>query len=188
MKMSWSLFTQAMNNFNLKNTNMKKLLITICIFSISFISALAQEPKVKVKVKAGANPDIYIDGKKYDYAVLELLDQGKIAEMKVYKGQMAIEKYNAPNGAIEITTKNESKDGAISEFKIKDSKGGKVVGDSKDDPWVFVDGKRSSKKQLKKIAPEDIKQVSVLKGKQAMDKYNAPNGVIVIETKPAKKD
>lgn len=190
MRTSWSLFIPVKNNKNFQTQIiriMKKLLSTVCVLCLTFVNALAQESTVKVKVKEGAKPEVYIDGKKFDYSILDLIDQEKIAEMNVYKGAKAMEKYNAPNGAIVITTKKGSNDDLKTEDKERNSKDKKLFGDGDNDPLIIVDGLRVSKQQLKKLSPDSIDNVNILKGKQAMEEYNAPNGVIIVETKSGKK-
>ncbi|MCB0459462.1 MAG: M56 family peptidase, partial [Flavobacteriaceae bacterium] len=53
------------------------------------------------------------------------------------------------------------------------------------DPIYFVDGKRSTKKDVDKLSPDSILSMNVLKGEAATLKYGsaAKNGVIVITTK-----
>lgn len=53
------------------------------------------------------------------------------------------------------------------------------------DPIYFVDGKRSTKKDVDKLSPDSILSMDVLKGEAATLKYGsaAKNGVIVITTK-----
>lgn len=51
------------------------------------------------------SPMIIIDGKVSDKKSLEGLTPERIEKMEIFKGEKAIKKYNAPNGAIVITTK-----------------------------------------------------------------------------------
>ncbi|SOE22687.1 hypothetical protein SAMN06298216_3097 [Spirosomataceae bacterium TFI 002] len=162
---------------------MKKLLLTICILTVSFMGALGQSSSIKLKVKEGPNPDIYIDGKKYDYAIMDLLDQSKIASVNVLKGEMAMKEYNAPNGVVLITTKS----GGEIKIKSKGSKELKLADNPDKDPKIIVDGKVMSKEQLSKLAPDEIDNINVVKGEKALSEYNAPNGVIIVETKLGKK-
>ncbi|MBA4746525.1 MAG: hypothetical protein H2058_14815 [Muricauda sp.] len=52
----------------------------------------------------------------------------------------------------------------------------------------YVDGKKAKAKDIKKILPSDIKNMTVLKGDKAIDKYGkkAKNGVVEITTKKSK--
>ena len=82
---------------------MKKILFTTLILCLSLSTVYAQEKdkkeeekvKLNMKVKDGAEPDIYIDGKKFEFSI-DLIDPDKIATMNVIKGQEAITKYWPP--------------------------------------------------------------------------------------------
>jgi hypothetical protein len=52
-------------------------------------------------------------------------------------------------------------------------------------PLFFVDGKEVKDGKLDDINPDSIKNINILKGKVAIDKYGdkAKDGVILIETK-----
>jgi len=43
--------------------------------------------------------------------------------------------------------------------------------------------KKCNKKELQKLTPDKIEKMEVLKGKEALEKHNALNGVIIITTK-----
>lgn len=51
------------------------------------------------------SPMIIINGKVSDKKHLESLTPDKIEKVEIFKGEKAIKKYNAPNGAVVITTK-----------------------------------------------------------------------------------
>ncbi|MCR9253224.1 MAG: hypothetical protein NXI20_22620 [bacterium] len=159
---------------------MKQLIkIFLLAFSISLIAnidAISQDD-IKVELKDAPKPDIYIDGKKYDYSIFELLDQSKIASVNVIKDDDAINKYNAPNGVILITTKKNAE-----QQPVKIEKDKVVVADGKG-PIIYINGKLSSKEDLQKLSPKKIETINVIKGETAIEKYNAPNGVIVVKTK-----
>jgi len=163
---------------------MKNLILSILIVCFAIMSQ-AQELKIEtknnekkeslfIKVKEGQNPDVYIDGKKYDAEILELLDQNKIESVTVIKDEQAKEEYNAPNGVVLIETKknDESKILITGQKSIKNG-----------DPKIFIDGELSDQKILEKISPDDIYSIDVVKGEKAIKDYNAPNGVILITTK-----
>ncbi|MBU3011607.1 hypothetical protein KO506_09350 [Polaribacter vadi] len=164
---------------------MKKLLFAafLLMCSISVVNAQDKEEKkseenIYVKVKDGKKPVIFIDGKKFDFP-MELIDQSKIASINVIKGKEAIKKYNAPNGAILITTK------ALKKLDFSDAKI-RENGDLKEGnpaPMIIIDGKVSTKKSLDILTPEKIEKMEIFKGEQAMKKYKAKHGVIVITTK-----
>jgi len=167
---------------------MKKLISTVCalLFSISLMQAQEfkiakkdnkNKEKLHVKAKEGAEPDIYVDGKKFDFS-LDLIDNDMIASASIMTGEMAIKEYNAPNGVILITTKKKDdseKTNGKTDFNAKAS-------------VIIINGKVSGKETLDKLSPDDIEKVEVFKGEKAIKKYNAPNGAIVITTKQKKKE
>ena len=163
---------------------MKKVLFIAIIMLLSSTIITAQEEKkegkenIYVKLKDGAKPTIYIDGKVFDFP-MDLIDQNKIASVFVVRGEQALKKYNAPNGVILIKTKELEATG-ISNLKIEKNKN--TVTD-KNAPMVIVDGKVTDRKTLDTISPNTIKKMEVLKGEKAIEKYNSPNGVIIITTK-----
>lgn len=169
---------------------MKKILIIIGFIAISISGIYAQNLVVRasggmdssnvfVAIKDSLKPAIIIDGIKYDYKILEIIDQKKISTMTVLKEEAALKEYNAPNGAILITTKAASgKSEAPGEIRIR-----ATDNFNSKDPVIVIDGKVLSQEELKKLSPSDIESIKVLKGDEAMEKYNAPNGVIVVKTK-----
>ncbi|MEM9549150.1 MAG: hypothetical protein AAGA77_24395 [Bacteroidota bacterium] len=167
---------------------MKDLILTafILLQSISLIQAQEKQNDIEikenihVKVKEGADPDIYVDGKKFDFP-MELLDKDQIESINVIKGEKAIEEYNAKNGVVLITTKKKLVEKIETKIKITDDD---VKGKG---PMVIIDGNNSNQTLLKKLSPDDIESINVVKGEQALKKYNAPNGVIIITTKKNKR-
>lgn len=167
---------------------MKKILFTTLLISFAILTQ-AQEVKIEeknnekkdelyVKLKEGQNPDVYIDDKKYDAKILELLDQDKIKSVTVIKDEQAKKEYNAPNGVILIKTKKEG--GAKIVFREQKNSG-------KGYPKIIIDGELSSQEKLEKISPDDIHSIDVIKDETALKDYNAPNGVILITTKKKHK-
>ncbi len=165
---------------------MKKILSTFCVTLLAISLLQGQENKeneeqnvnLHIDLKEGANPDIYVDGKKFDFP-LELIDKDKIESINVIKGEKAIAEYNAKNGVVLVTTKKD-----LDGYKVKiKSKGKKEKA-----PLIIVDGEKSDRKALKKLAPDDIESIEVVKDEQAMKKYKAPNGVVIVKTKKGKKD
>lgn len=152
--------------------------------------SLAQEAVVKpdtvqkgksviVKVKEGVNAVVFIDGKKYDSEILELIDPEKIEKIEVFKGEKAKEKYNVES-AIVITSKTKSaSDGQAIVIK----KGAVDTGSEGEKPVILIDGKVSDSAILEKISPEDISSVEILKDEKSLEKYNTRVGVIIIKTK-----
>jgi len=142
------------------------------------------QEKVHVKVKDKSNADVYIDGKKYDSEILELLDPDKIESMEVIKNEQALKEYSAPNGVILITTKKKSEADAQSNNSTIKIRG---TGDSQETPLVIIDGEVVNKEAIAKMSPDDIDNIQVIKGENAMKKYNSKSGVIIVTSKKGKK-
>ncbi len=170
---------------------MKNLILTACavLLSISLIQAqehaeekgeIAKPEKLNIKLKDGVKPDIYVDGKKFDFP-MELLDVDRIESVSVIKGDKAIKEYNSKNGVVLVTTKKITAEKAVSKIKFKDDGVNKKV------PMIIINGKKSDKEMLEKISTDDIESIEVFKNEQALKKYNTPNGAIFITTKKEKK-
>ncbi len=115
-----------------------------------------------IEITTKDEPLYIIDGKESNAKALEKLKPNNIASINVIKGKKATEKYDekGKNGVIEITTK--------------------------DEPLYIIDDKESNAKEaLKKLKPNNIISITVLKSEQAIKKYGAKgkNGVIEITTK-----
>lgn len=172
---------------------MKKLLLTACavFLVVSIIQAQETEEikgnnqkqeKLFVKVKDDAKPDIYVDGKKFDFP-LDLLDPKKIESLSVIKDEQAIKEYSAPNGVLLIKTKKKIESNN-SKIKIRGTKS--MV--SEKAPMIIIDGEVIPDKEiLEKLSPDDVESIKIVKDEQAMEKYNAPNGVVIVTTKKGKK-
>jgi len=166
---------------------MKNLVLTACtlLLSISLIQAQEKKEKnqkkesIRIEVKDGAKPDIYVDGKKFDFP-MELLDVNKIASVNVVKGDKAIKEYNAKHGVVLITTKKASNKVYTFDYKEVKDKIDKI-------PMVIIDGEKSNRDILGKLSPDDIESIDIIKDEQAMKKYNAANGVVIVKTKKRKK-
>ena len=169
---------------------MKNLILTACavLLSVSLIQAQeskgksSKKEKLHVKLKDGANPDIYVDGKKFDFPI-DLLDVNRIESVNVLKGEEALKKYNAKNGIVLIETKKNL--GETDKSKIMDK--GETIDEDKA-PMIIINGEKSDRKMLKKLSPDHIESIKVLKDEQALKKYNAPNGIIIIKTKKGKNE
>ncbi|MBJ2176201.1 hypothetical protein JBL43_18260 [Aureibaculum sp. A20] len=119
------------------------------------------------------NKALYIiNGKETTKEAIELILPDDIESMNVLKNESAITKYGekGKNGVVEINTK--SNNNSTISFQGKD-------------PLIILDGKEISKKEMKKIASDNIKSMNVLKGKKAIKKYGdkGKNGVIEITLK-----
>lgn len=132
---------------------MKHFIITACVTVLSFTTMQGQEdnnePPTKeqlhIKIKENAQPDIYVDGKKFDFP-MELIDVNRIESVNVLKGDTAFKKYKTNNGVVLITTKKIVKEtsGNLVQFESDDTE--------KNVPVIFIDGERSNQKTLKKLA------------------------------------
>ena len=162
---------------------MKKIVFATMMILCSLSVVQAQEEKsdnenLLVKLKEGATPIIYVDGKVFNFP-LELIDQTQIESMFVIKGKDAIAKYNALNGVVLIKTKGAKQ---LDFSYVKAGEHLKEM-DNKNYPKVIIDGKVADKEALEKLSPSSIDKMEVIKGERAIKKYNAPNGVIIITPK-----
>lgn len=146
------------------------LLFTVCI-QAQQSKTENQQYDLKIKLKGKANPDIYVDGKKFDFP-LNLIDQDKIASINVIKKDVALKQYKTSNGVVLITTKNETSSNIE-----------KLEKPTKGEPVMIIDGEISTKMAAAKLSPNNIKSVNVIKGEEAVKNYSAPNGVVIITTK-----
>ena len=152
----------------------------IIIVSLVFISSfpMSGQDNLKMELKDDLKPHLYIDGKKYDHDIFDLLDQSKIATVNVIKDDQAHIKYNAPNGVILVTTKK-----AAAERIVEVDKKEIRINSSDKDPLIVIDGEISDRATLSKLSPDDIATIDVIKGEKAMEQYEAPYGVVVVKTK-----
>lgn len=106
---------------------------------------------------------IFIDGKEIDKSEMQQLSAGKIKHIIVKKANK-----KGDSNVIVIKTNENGQEISISPMLI-----------------YIVDGKKATKEYISKLKSEDIESMSVLKGKQATDKYGeeAQNGVIIINLK-----
>lgn len=169
---------------------MKNLVLTVCTLLLSFSLIQAQEDKEQtskqdnliIKVKDDAKPDIYVDGKKFDFS-MDLLDPDKIESVTVLKGVEAMNKYGAKHGVVIITTRNKDPE-KMPKIKVRG-----YDNTSGDAPMIIIDGEKSNQQALKKLSPDDIFSIKILKDAASTAKYGteSKNGVIIITTKKAKK-
>ena len=178
---------------------MKKLISTFIPLCLIMAMTLAQEtktevdPKVKtqktvVEVKDGEKPDIYIDGKKYDRHILDLLDPERIESVSVIKGEKAKEEYDA-EAVILVKTKIKT-DLKLQEYKLGENENKGIymtnyVGSGS--PVIVIDGKIEDQETLAIIDPDRIQSISVLKDGLSLKKYGTRSGVILIKLKKDKQ-
>ncbi len=171
---------------------MKKSFLVPCLMLLLISLAHGQETKEKkgekskstelqFELKDAAKPDVYVDGKKFDFP-MELIDKSKIESVNVIKGDKAIKEYNAKNGVVLITTKKNLVEIDESKVHLNDT------GDPEKTPKIIIDGKVSDRSAIEKLSPDDIESIEVVKDEQAIKKYDAPNGAVIVKTKKDKKN
>lgn len=137
------------------------------------------------------NVIVFVDGIEKDAKVIKEIDHKDLKEVRVYKGEKALEEYGDKakdkDGVIVITTKYSEKRGE-EDVKIVE----KVVvkmSDSDSMPLYVVDGIAMEKDKLDKVDPKTISSVNVLKGDAATRIYGekGKNGVVVITLKKVNK-
>lgn len=175
---------------------MKQLLLIVSLSYISLLPGWAkdvcndtinqqQQIKIKIKEKGENKPDVIIDGKKYDYAIFDLLDFSKVELVEILKEEQALKEYNSPNGAIVVHIKKKDKS-EVAE-NIEPEVVGYAQNNCKTTALIIIDGEKSDKETLSKLKPEDIKSVVVYTDEDAISKYNSPSGAIIVKTKLGKK-
>ena len=137
------------------------------VFNFAYEYANAQ-------LQVGKDPLYVVDGKIITDKGFSL-QKKNVKSIDVLKGNKAIEKYGnkGKNGVIEITNKS------YLENKLY------IKSKSIKTPLYILDGKEATQKEFEMINPDDIKSISVIKNKKAIDKYGdkGENGVIEIITK-----
>jgi hypothetical protein len=122
-------------------------------------------------------PLFYVDGKKVSEKEAKSLDPDTIEKMEVLKGDKALEAYGkkAEGGVVLITLKKSKSKSAIQVVYV----------DKNATPLYYIDGKKSSEKEVKALDPDTIDKMEVLKGEKAIETYGikAEVGVILITLK-----
>ncbi|MDO3694536.1 M56 family metallopeptidase [Wenyingzhuangia sp. chi5] len=158
------------------------------------------------------NPLYIIDGKEISDEEFKKINPDDIDNITVLKDKHATEKYGekGKNGVVEITMKKDNDSTTQVSKSYPDIKvvsygdGVKTESlgikqrtielDAKDlnlikNPLYIIDGEEVSDEEFKKINPDDIQSINVLKDKHATDKYGekGKDGVIEITMKKKKK-
>lgn len=134
-------------------------------------------------------PLIYVEGIKVEFEDMEKIDKDLIESVTVVKDSVELKKYgkDADKGVILITMKKKPKQEETQDIKISSDGFLDIRSISKDKkPLIVIDGEINSNTDiLFNIDPAQIKEVSVLKGDLATDKYGdqGKNGVILITLK-----
>jgi len=162
---------------------MKNIIATAfaIILSVSSIQAQktenSKDEKFHIKIKEEAKPDIYVDGKKFDFPV-GLIDTNAIESVTVLKNQVALKKYNSKNGVVLIVTKKNILKG--NEIQLNETKRNA----EKETAMIIINGKNSSKEELDKLSPDEIIDIEILKDKKkTLKNYKTSKPVIIISTK-----
>lgn len=151
--------------------------------------------RIRIKGNGGENSPLFVvDGKKM--AEISGINPEEIESIEVLKGKEAVVAYGdeAESGVVIVSSKAESDEnepGAeVIRIKRQDTSSPgsiiKIKGQgSKNQPLYIVDGKELSHAELEKIRSVDIEEVTVLKEKNATDKYGekGKNGVILLDLK-----
>ncbi|WP_461629747.1 M56 family metallopeptidase [Labilibaculum euxinus] len=127
-------------------------------------------------------PIIILDGEKITRTQMDQISPNEIASISVLKDASAIKLYGkkAENGVILITSKSNNQKNT-SAVKLN-------LGDTINPPLFILDGNKISLKATKRVHPDDIKSINILKDKEAVKKYgeSAINGAIEINSKGLK--
>lgn len=167
---------------------MKNILLGLFfLFALSF-SAQAQlidasvkpAPPVTLFGNTHAPQTVYLDGKLFEFD-LQLIDVNQIESIEVVKGERAIRDYQQEGGVILIRSK------LAKELVEKEEAKLVVKMDNANLPNIVIqNGVQFPINVLEEIDPDAIESIEVIKGKEAVSKYNATNGVIIIQLKEKK--
>ena len=147
--------------------------------SLTVVGYSIGQSGLNVVIKDSLKPDIYIDGIKYDSKILDIINPGKIESMKSIKGEAAIKEYNAPNGAILITSKAAAeKSGNPGAIRIRATNGSKDK-----QPKVVINGKIATQEELSKISPDMVQSIEIMDGEAASKVYKGASAAVVVTTK-----
>ncbi|MEN8118961.1 MAG: M56 family metallopeptidase [Bacteroidota bacterium] len=127
-------------------------------------------------------PLYIIDGKVSTINTINSLNPNSIESISVLKGKTATALYGnkGKNDVISVSLKknpiDNSKKIIISSFSNDDVK---------DVPLIIINGKESTKAELKKLDPESVESMEVIKDKTGIEKYGikAKNGVVIVKLK-----
>ncbi len=170
-------------------------LITFCLsISISYAGETVPAEVISdstlttvVKVKEGEKPELYIDGKKYDVHIMDLIDPDKIESISVFKGQRALELYQCESVIVVKTKPKSDWEGPADSLGKSNNESVRIRstanGPDQGRPVIVIDGKTEDEEALQKLNPDDIKSIEVKKDEKTLNKYNSTTGVILVTTK-----
>ncbi|NKI33047.1 M23/M56 family metallopeptidase [Croceivirga thetidis] len=166
-------------------SNMKKIKTSA---NATWISADDDNQEIIIKQEDGVHK-IIIDGEEVDVDDIDddsveiHLDKNGKGKTK-YK-RIKVERSNTSDGDSNVFIIKDSDEESDMEVISEDDSFFFIDTDGEKDPFYVIDGKEAKKKDVKKIAPDSIESINVLKGEAAKKKYGkkAKNGVIEITTK-----
>lgn len=131
-----------------------------------------------------------IDIRKKDGKEVIIINGKELSPEEIIEEEIEIKKSDGDNNVFVYAYSSDGDDDDEKEVKVKVTKkyDNKIVlnsSNSKEKPLIVIDGKEASYEKFTKLDPDDIKSVSVLKGKSATEMHGekGENGVILIETK-----
>ncbi len=141
------------------------------------------------------NPSIFVEGNTITSTDFLALDENKIKLISILNEKDATEMYGdkGKNGVIVVSLnqpKDENSDETVTVKAIPKSNTAQLPESINNSikgkkPYFIVDGKPITYKEFKKLDSDQIESISVLKDKNAIDRYGdkAKNGVILVTTK-----
>jgi len=165
-----------------------------------------QEVHIRVHTDTDKKVWVHTDGAVDDHKTIEIIDKNgketilingkKVSrkaydkmkkEGKVHGEHIKIRKHKGDKDQNVIIMKTGVQDDDIDINIVSDEGKGFMFlnADGDEKPLFIIDGKESSEKEMKKLDPEDIKSITVIKEEKADTKYGkkGKNGVIEITTK-----
>jgi len=197
-KMSIHEIHKLANTYYSENTNDKgnKYTVTATYFDDDSEFKIDSIENIEVKeiIINGKKENVWIEKQKKgsgENINIEIIKEGDSINKKLHKiKEIHIDsdtdddiKVIEENGDNDFILKTDSK----KVYKYIFSKKGNTIflNSEQKNALYFVDGKEITFEEMKKISPDDIEKIEVLKGKTATEKYGekAKNGVILITTK-----
>jgi hypothetical protein len=137
----------------------------------------------QIKIKIDGDEEIFIvNGKEVSPQVLVELEE----EDKVHSKHIRIEKKDtAASNSNDFIIKDTDDEDDIEVISDDNSSFFFIDTDEDEDQLFIIDGKESSKEEVKSLSPDKIETINVYKGDKAVEKYGkkAKNGVVDIKTK-----
>ncbi len=139
-----------------------------------------------IEIKMDVDKEIIIvNGKEVSREAFEEMEE----EDKVHGKHVRIEKKSSSGGNTKVFIVKDTDDEDDIEVISEDGNGFFFIDtDDDEDQLYIIDGKESSKEDVKSLSPDKIETIDVYKGDKAVEKYGkkAKDGVIEIKTKKEK--